>query len=441
MQRFRAAASSKREVTITIPGWNDMKERSLHVSGAALLAAAVLCTACSGGDVRARGATVAYDTVGDTIFARAEGPALWGDDVVLQEEVRIGELEGADEYIFGDVVSVAVGDDGVIHVLDRQALTVRAYDAGGRHRQNVGRSGSGPGELKQPQGMDFMPDGRLAVRDFGNARINFYDSSGASAGTLIIPSGFFTSTPMHIDTAGRIYTSVITERPEGQMFRVGFQRFAADGAIQDTIRNPRPDITTPPLLARSPDGNSISATSVPFSPSVNWTLDRAGNVVWGMSDSYAIHTVRDGRPFVITREMEPVPVAAAEKSAEEQRIRQNMTRVQPNWSWQGPGIPDVKPFFRGITVAQDGRIWVQLSQPGVREPADTTAQRAPDAPPPVDRYIEPLVYDVFEPDGTLLARIAAPDKFRPLFMRGDYVWGVQRDEYDVNYVVRLRIVH
>jgi hypothetical protein len=412
------------------------------ISGVAAVAAAsaVLC-ACSGGDVRARGATVEYDTVGDTIIARAQGPALWGDEVTVQEEVRIGELEGADEYTFGSVVSVTVDDAGAMYVLDQQAKTARKYDAGGRHVLNIGRSGSGPGELKQPHSLDFVPDGRLAVRDFGNARINLYDATGESVGTLIIPGGFYTSTPMHIDTVGRIYTSVIADRMEGQMFKVGFQRFSADGKVQDTIRNPRRDFQSASLIARSADGNSMSATGVPFTPTVQWTLDRGGNVVWGISDDYTVHTVRDGRPFRITRTVEPVPVQSQEKAAEEERVKRNMKRTQPNWTWQGPSIPDTRPFFKAINVAHDGRIWVQVSQPAVREPADTTAARAPDALPPIDRWVEPLVYDVFEPAGQWLARIRLPDRFRPLYMRGDHVWGVQRDELDVNYVVRLRIVH
>ena len=411
-------------------------------SGAAALAAAsaVLC-ACSGGEARARGPTVAYDTAGDTIIARVQGPALWGEDVTLQEEVRVGELEGADEYTFGNVVSVTVDEAGAMYVLDDQAKTVRKYDASGRHVQNIGRSGGGPGEFGQPHSLDFLSDGRLAVRDFGNARINLYDAAGESIGTLVIPGGFYTSTPMHIDTAGRIYTSVISDRVEGQMFRVGFQRFSADGTVQDTIRNPRRDFQSASLIARSADGKSMSATSVPFTPTVQWTLDRAGNIVWGMTDDYAIHTVRDGRPFRITRAVEPVPVQAAEKAAAEEGVKRNMKRTQPNWTWQGPSIPETKPFFRSLDVAHDRRIWVQVSQPAVREPADTTVARAPDAPPPLDRWVEPLVYDVFEPDGQWLVRIRLPDRFRPMYMRRDHVWGVQRDELDVNYLVRLRIVH
>lgn len=417
---------------------------TIPVRRAAIIAQLVACallltTACSGGDANARSATLEYDTLGDTIVARSQQQPAWGDAAALVEEVRIGELEGPEEYTFGRVVSVAVDSAGAMYVLDQQAMTVRVYDETGRHLRDIGRSGSGPGELKQPHSLDFMPDGRLAVRDFGNARINFYDPAGASVGTLTIPGGFFTSTPMQVDTLGRIYTSVVADRPEGEMFRVGYQRFGADGTIGDTLRSPRPDFQTQPLTARSPDGTGMSATSVPFSPGINWTLDRGGNVVWAMTGDYAIHTTRNGRPFRITRTIDAVPVQAAEKAAEEERILSNMRQTQPNWSWQGPAIPDTKPFIGAITVAHDGRLWVQLRQPGVRQPADPDQEREPGAPPPADRWVEPAVFDVFQPDGTWLARLEAPDRFVPMYMRGDHVWGMQRDEYDVNYVVRLRI--
>lgn len=412
--------------------------RAAHI--AQLIACAtLLTTACSGGDVNARSATVEYDTLGDTIVARAQQIPAWGDSARLVEEVRIGELEGPEEYTFGRVVSMAVDSAGAMYVLDQQALTVRVYDETGRHVRDIGRSGSGPGELKQPHSLDFMPDGRLAVRDFGNARINFYDPSGESVGTLTIPGGFFTTTPMHVDTLGRIYTSVVSDRPEGQMFRVGYQRFGADGTVQDTIRTPRPDFQSEPLTAQSPDGSSMSAASVPFSPGIQWTIDRGGNVVWAITSDYDIHTTQDGRPFRIARMIEAVPVQAAEKADAEENILRNMRQVQPNWNWQGPAIPDAKPFIGSVIIAHDNRIWVQVRQPGVRQPADPSEEREPGSLPPIDQWPEPPVYDVFQPDGTWLARLQAPERFVPMYMRGDHVWGMQRDEYDVNYVVRMRI--
>jgi hypothetical protein len=59
-----------------------------------------------------------------------------------------------------------------------------------------------------------------------------------------------------------------------------------------------------------------------------------------------------------------------------------------------------------------------------------------------NRFREPVVFDVFEPDGRYLGRVDAPEGFsvfpQPIF-RGDRIWAVLRDELDVAYVVRYRI--
>lgn len=67
----------------------------------------------------------------------------------------------------------------------------------------------------------------------------------------------------------------------------------------------------------------------------------------------------------------------------------------------------------------------------------------PGGGPPVPRFREPVVFDVFEKDGRYLGRVDAPAAFstwpRPVF-RGDNVWGTERDTLGVQYVVRYRIV-
>ena len=54
----------------------------------------------------------------------------------------------------------------------------------------------------------------------------------------------------------------------------------------------------------------------------------------------------------------------------------------------------------------------------------------------------PLRFDVFEPDGTYLGAVAAPDAFSsfpaPVFS-GDRVWAVTEDEQGIERVVRYRI--
>ncbi|HEX7117888.1 MAG TPA: hypothetical protein VF212_03825 [Longimicrobiales bacterium] len=101
----------------------------------------------------------------------------------------------------------------------------------------------------------------------------------------------------------------------------------------------------------------------------------------------------------------------------------------------------MKPPFRDVFVGADGRLWVLLHTPAVavdvEPPADDGRSRIPPA-----RWREPVVFDVFEPDGRYLGRVRAPDDFstHPApFFRGDDVWAVVRDELDVQYLVRFRV--
>jgi hypothetical protein len=147
----------------------------------------------------------------------------------------------------------------------------------------------------------------------------------------------------------------------------------------------------------------------------------------------------------ISREVQPIVVPAAEKADAEAGVVADMKRVDPEWRWNGPAIPDVKPLFRGIIAGADGRIWVRQSTPSeevqLTEEEQRLAREQPDRPRP-PRYREPVIFDLFEPDGRYVGAVRAPRGFslnpQPVF-RGQNVWAVFRDSLDVNYIVRYRI--
>ena len=49
-------------------------------------------------------------------------------------------------------------------------------------------------------------------------------------------------------------------------------------------------------------------------------------------------------------------------------------------------------------------------------------------------------WDVFDREGRFLGVVTMPPRFRPSLFLDDTIYGVWRDELDVQYVVRLRIV-
>lgn len=396
--------------------------------------------ACSGDDPASR-VVVERDTIGDTLVVRTLAGSVWEAPRSLEPEMRIGAFEGEDEYMLGDVSGFAVGPDGSIYIYDRQVPALRKYAPDGTYVATFGREGGGPGEYKQSDGgLAVLPDGRVLLRDPGNARINVYSSTGEILDHWELRGGYFTSRPLYADTAGRVLTQIWGRNAAGERYG-GLQPYGPDGVKGDSMMAPQWD-HEPPTLSGSREGMSIM-NSVPFSPTQQWTFSPYGYYVGGLSTRYAVDVFRpQGGVLRIERIVDPVAVTADEKANAEERATHNFRRSFPDWKWNGPGIPDRKPPFRSIYAGRDGRLYVQLSQPGERIPAEELdASDDPNASPP-NRWREPVLFDVFEADGTYLGQIRAPERFRtgpqPVF-DGDRVWAVVTDELDVEYLTRFRL--
>jgi sugar lactone lactonase YvrE len=387
------------------------------------------------------------DTLGDTIVVHTLAGAVWPDTATLVPELSIGVLEGAEEEMFGQIRAIAVAPDGELFVLDSHVPTVRRFGSDGTYLGSFGREGGGPGEFKRPEAMAMLPDGRILVRDPGNARIAVYAPDGTALPSWRLPSGggFHTSTPVFVDTAGFSYTPVLLSMKADVLdWTWGLARFGPDGTHTDTIPVPTWDFEEPTVIARK-EGSS-SSTSVPFSPQVSWTFSPHGHFVAGLSTDYRVDLFRkDGATLRIERAWTPVAVQAAEKAEQERRIIENFKESFGSWKWNGPAIPDTKPPFGAIMVDHDGRLWIQVAQPGDewRTEAEARAEEERTGDPQL-RFRERVVYDVFEPDGRYLGAVRTPDEFRsspPPVIRGDLAWVVTRDDMDVQRVIRYRITH
>lgn len=384
----------------------------------------------------------AYDTIGDTVVVRTVAGSVWGDTAELVPEVTIGEFDGPDEYMLGSVQSLAVSADGTMYLFDGHAKALRKYAPDGTYLATLGREGGGPGEYERPDGgLRVLPDGRVVLRDPGNARINVYGADDVYLTSWPIRGGFSTSRQLGVDTAGNVYHQILLDPEAGvEDWKSGLLKLSAEGQELDTLAAPDVGYEGPTIEAKTE--NSWSINTVPFSPSEEWQIHPHGWFLHGISERYAVDLLRPEGVLRIVREAEPVPVQPGEKTNAEERAAWNMRRTQPGWKWNGPAIPDAKPPYRGFYAAEDGRVWVLRSQPGEKIPDEMVDEpREPDARPPL-RWHEPVVFDVFEADGTYLGAARAPTGFStyptPVF-RGDDVWAVVRDEMDVPYLTRFRV--
>lgn len=372
------------------------------------------------------------DTLGDTIVVRTVAGSVWGKPRTLVERASVGKAEGDEVDLLGGFRAIAVAPDGSIYISD-DGPVLRKYAPDGHYVATFGRKGGGPGEYANPDGgLAVLADGRVLIRDPGNGRITVYDSAGTYLEAWRIPAGFFTSRKLYVDTASHALTWVIVDpdKPFDQR-RTALGYIGAAG-VGDTMLAPTWNITEANVSGSNKNMTNVS--TVPFTAEAKWTFSPLGYYVGGVNNRYHLTLYRSGTPLVLERTVDPVPVQSAEAAAEKERLTRQFRENFPGWSWNGPDIPDSKPLFTGIFAGDDGRLWIQLSQPGHVEQADDASD------PP--EWKEPVVFDVFEPDGRYLGQVVAPEGFlqypSPVF-RGDTVWAGFEDADGVRYVKRYEL--
>ncbi|MDT8437258.1 MAG: hypothetical protein RRA92_10945, partial [Gemmatimonadota bacterium] len=208
---------------------------------------------------------------------------------------------------------------------------------------------------------------------------------------------------------------------------------AYDGAIVDTV-------------LQVPSGRTVSfAGGQPefhfFSPEPIWALRADGSIALGVNDALEFRVFgSDGElRRVFRKPFEPRRVTEADR----QIFTETLERL-----WKQAGVPaeglqvlkqgvsfeDRFPAFAVAFGGPAGSLWVQR----IRKPDELSAAEREEFNP-LQNLGSPD-WDVFDVDGRYLGVVTMPDRFQPIGFEGDQVFGVWRDELDVQYVRFVRVV-
>ncbi len=301
------------------------------------LVLAIGLSACGQADRDAEGVDTTRTIVGDTTIVRTLSGSVWGDSVKLVEEVVIGVLDGAEEYLFGQVQDLAIDADGGIYVFDGQVPALRYYDSDGSYVRTLGREGEGPGEYKNASlGIAVRrSDGRVVMRDPRNMRLNVYNPDGSPSDSWRVESGLFTGQATSLDSSDHMYLKILTGRTEpNQPWPVALLHMDDHGQIVDTI--------FPPTLTNEPGGVSPYAKV--------WAMGSSGGVVVGVNDRYVIDHYR---PAVVYEEGETtsrascrsIPefdITAALRTCPELMVRFGGHRAAAGFTVENANLPALK---------------------------------------------------------------------------------------------------
>ncbi len=381
----------------------------------------------------------------DTTVVRIDNSPQWGENVTLVEELRIGTMDGSDEYVLGQPETITVDRAGNIYVVDGQVPIIRQYDSLGQHIKDLGRGGDGPGEYQQIIGMHAFDDGRLLVWD-ANARATLFSAAGSYLeGHAFHGIGAAVGGEIHfvVDTAGRPHAELRdrSREPHPQMWG-GYEwpmtlfRIRQTGEADKSFEVPFERSASLPLHVLTNDGlrlNFVEQTLSAFS--------NRGYLVTGHNSTYELQLIfENGSVRTLVRDRDDtVRLTRGEAAMWEARFRSMERRTPPRQREGYAGfadLPRTKPVFRGLSVDADGRIWVERYVPAVIW--DVEPRDSPDGWP-ARTWREPTTYDVVQPDGVFLGTVVLPSHTIAMFQKGIHLWGIRFGDHSEPYVVRFRL--
>lgn len=342
---------------------------------------------------------------------------LYGEiSLDLEEDLSIGR-EDDENYMFYDLISIAVDAENNIFVLDRGNYRIQKYDRNGNYLQTIGRKGQGPGEFLD---LRYMSDICLDAQD------NLYVKDGRR---------------LHIFDKNRNFKNVI----HLSMNISGPFGMTEDGNIQiQTISGIREKMSADIVLLNS-EGKKIKTIASypihlpplirgrfgpynPYTPALLLCLLSTGQGIYGYSQEYRLFVLDSSGEveYLIEKSESPRPIKKDEKDKlmdrymESQRRREQGLKLSRGEVKKGYIFPEHRPFFKGIIKDDKDRIYVFR----FKSPLDK------------EKYEK---YDLFSKEGYYLHKVTMPSIPFPIIKNG-YIYTYQLDK-DTGFsrVIRYRI--
>jgi len=331
---------------------------------------------------------------GIIIIKNPKAPLYKKTNFKLEVDLKIGEAEGQEEYMFSHLSSIAVDDEGNIYSADDKEIAIKVFDKNGNFIRTISREGRGPGEIGRSYHLQITAENELVVTDGRNRKILFFSLKGEHLRSkklkTVFPLEFYTDSMKNYFVLNPVRT------PTERWFEI--DRLDEDMNIVSTlIKYPMP--LTPPEAYQ------------PFLPFFSFKVMADGHLLYGDSKNYELQIISPEGHILkkISREYDLVPI----KEADKELIRRNVPKEQK------VEFPSHHAAFYGFFLDDAGRIYVKTWQ----EPTDDKV-----------RYM----CDVFDLEGKFTAQI--PLNIDPQVWKDGKVYTIEEDEEGFHQIKRYKVI-
>lgn len=378
----------------------------------------------------------------------APDPFLGDPWTLSGPNVKIGSVDDP-MYVFGPVTALVPGPDGFLHSLHSREGSVRRWSADGTPSGSVGRVGEGPGEFRQPMDMGFFGDS-LWVWDWAGRHVSYFDLGGEFHGRVSPEFDFGgpegapprPSRPFRDGTFLGIGPMPAYEIATGQLTETTFAHMNAEGETLKTIWLYPHEARDGLALLREDGGGTFGSQA--FGDGVDYTVDDDGLLVvarraWNGEGDAVFTLTRIGLAgdTVFSVHVPYTPVALARD-----RIDSAVVAVTESlyefMSARQPGLaraalearirdatykPAYVPPVGETMLDEDGNIWIRRFDPVALDTGKAVNE-----------------WWILDHGGAPLARALTPVGLQVRHIGADVVWGTEQDEFEVDYIVRYRLV-
>jgi hypothetical protein len=331
--------------------------------------------------------------------------------VDVDEILRISD-EYTDEFLFGRLSGIIVDSDGHILAGDQSLKTIYQFNPEGSYIGSFGQEGAGPGEFGQYFNLGITYDDSLYVQDMMQSRVQTFGKN--SDGSWV----FGSTIPLRRSEGG--FPSNLNKISDTE-FIVHYMRGVQSGnSVQKPflqMANRDGEMIGDKILELEPfqmhimrSENTVMAITIPHTYHQPYAISHAGHIYSGYNETLLISKFdHQGNHLLdIDFPVDPLELTRDEKDEAVSNFGDAASEVRSR-------IPDIKPAFTRLLVADTGDLWVNRG-----------------------KVADDQVWVVFSGSGNPLFEVKLPPKYNVSQIRHGNIYGTMTGEDEMPSIVVYR---